>query len=148
MSLFLSHHRSTDRVDEKALEAHCTRLQNLEAAFKPSLLVRCCTCNLTNHAPHCPVDFTLALQGENKHVLRLWLISAAAKLKEVDPARVWQKIETLLPASRQPEPIVKPFCLQLLQFVCEVEPDKVATTYRSEIMACKPGFQRVPSSRS
>jgi len=60
--------------------------------------------------------------------LRLWLVSQAAKLRDVQPAKVWQRVRTLLPAGGQPEAIVKSFCLQFLQLVCEVSTSKVCTT--------------------
>lgn len=74
--------------------------------------------------------------------MRLWLISEAAKVKNVQPDKVWQRISTLLPVAGQPEALVKPFCLQLLQLVCEQDPHKVGKPEQEALN------QQVPSTNA
>lgn len=65
--------------------------------------------------------------GENtdRHALRLWLISAASKLEEVQPSRTWGRLEPLLRTGNDSTETNPAFGIYLLQLVCDVEPTKV-----------------------
>ncbi len=65
--------------------------------------------------------------GENtdRHTLRLWLISAASKLEEVQPSRTWGRLEPLLRTGNHSSDTNQAFGIYLLQLVCDVEPTKV-----------------------
>ncbi|KAL0036260.1 hypothetical protein WJX79_010495 [Trebouxia sp. C0005] len=65
--------------------------------------------------------------GENtdRHTLRLWLISAASKLEEVQPSRTWGRLEPLLQTGNHSSDTSQAFGVYLLQLVCDVEPSKV-----------------------
>lgn len=63
--------------------------------------------------------------GIDRHLLRLWLISSACKLEAVDSKKIWRRLARLLPSNSPCEEQNRPFCLQLLHLVCEVEPVKV-----------------------
>lgn len=65
--------------------------------------------------------------GENtdRHTLRLWLISAASKLEEVQPSRTWGRLEPLLRTGNDSRDTNPAFGIYLLQLVCDVERTKV-----------------------
>lgn len=83
---------------------------------------------------HKPTVLLQSGDTTDKHVLRLWLISAASRLVDIDSSRTWRRIEPLLPSVTRSCEANRSFCLHLIQLVCDIEPAKVRLEVKTSLV--------------